>query len=236
MGIFSRIGKKANETLDRAIDPAKELDMAILELEEGRDKAMAELVSYKATAKQMDAEIERHQARATEWERRAMVAVRAGDDEAAKQALRQQKESLLEVSKIKRDRDEATSYAVSLNKSRKTFDLKLAQLKMRKNTLATQLAAARAGGDMFGNDSSVWDRFQAAEEKIDEEAVASEVDAAMRGESAADADLEAKLLAAGQAAPRLGAGSDDALAELKARVEADRAARKKALGSGDPKK
>ena len=55
MGIFSRIkggiSSKANGALDRAIDPEKELDMAILELEEGRKKAMAELLSYKTTAK-----------------------------------------------------------------------------------------------------------------------------------------------------------------------------------------
>ncbi len=59
MGIFSKIkggiSGKANAALDKAIDPEKELDMAILELEEGRKKAMAELLSYKTTAKQLAA-------------------------------------------------------------------------------------------------------------------------------------------------------------------------------------
>ena len=45
MGIFSKIkggiSSKANAALDKAIDPEKELDMAILELEEGRKKALA---------------------------------------------------------------------------------------------------------------------------------------------------------------------------------------------------
>ena len=58
MGIFSRIkggiSSKANAAVDKAIDPAKELDMAILELEDGRKKAIAELISYKTTAKQLD--------------------------------------------------------------------------------------------------------------------------------------------------------------------------------------
>jgi len=237
MGIFSRIGKKANEALDKAIDPAKEIDMAILELEENRKKALDELISYKATAKQMDNEIERHQAKATEWERRAMVAVRSGDDDAARIALREQKNCQIEIVKIRRDRDEATGYAVQLNKSRKVFDLKLAQLKMRKGTLATQLAAARNGGDVFGNDPSVWDKFKAAEDRIDEEAVASEVDAAIRGdEAAAESAFDAKLLAATSASgtPLLGSGanSDDQLATLKAKVAADRVARQRALGTG----
>ncbi|MEZ4368537.1 MAG: PspA/IM30 family protein [Kofleriaceae bacterium] len=238
MGIFSRIGKKANAALDKAIDPAREVDMAILELEEQRKKALAELVSYKATAKQMQQDIERYRTKAAEWEQRAMKAVRAGDDEAARQALREQKNCLVEATKIKRDHDEAAGYAIELNKSRKVFEVKLQQLKLRKGTLALQIAAGRAGGDAFGNDGSVWDKFQAAEDRIDEETVASEVDAAMRGEAAADAELEAKVLAAGERAgvPQLAAGADaDAqLSELKARVAADRAARQRALGAGGP--
>ncbi len=233
MGIFSRIkggiSGKANAAIDKAIDPAKELDMAILELEEGRKKALTELVAYKATAKQLDADMEKHRAKATEWERRAMAAVKAGDDEAAKLALREKKTAEAEAVKIERDKHEAASYAIQLNKSRKEFETKLQMLKMRKGTLATQLAAARsAGGDAFGNDSSVWDKFARAEERIDAEAIESEVDAAMRGEDADAAMLDAKL-AALPAAP---ASPDDALAKLKAKMLADKEAKQKQLAAG----
>jgi phage shock protein A len=241
VGIFSRIGKKAEEALDKAIDPAKEVDMAILELEQQHKAAIAELVSYKATAKQLDADIERYKAKAVEWERRAVVAVKAGDDEAAKVALREQKACLQEAAKIKADRDEATGYAVQLNKSRKVFETKLQMLKLRKGTLATQIAAARGGGDVFGNTSAVWDKFQAAEDRIDEQSAEAEADAAMRGDDAgSETDLDRRLVAAASASgvPMLGAGAavspatDDALAAMKARVAADRAARQRALGSG----
>ncbi|MCX5748160.1 MAG: PspA/IM30 family protein, partial [Proteobacteria bacterium] len=91
MGIFGKIksgiSSKANAALDKAIDPEKEIEMAILELEDGKKKALAELVSYKATAKLLQADVEKHRAKATEWERRAMVAIRAGDDESARTAL-----------------------------------------------------------------------------------------------------------------------------------------------------
>lgn len=240
MGFFSRlkggISSSANAALDKAIDPAKEIDMAILELEEQRKKALAELVSYKATAKQMEQDIERQRARAEEWEKRAMNAVRAGNDEAAKEALRQHKACLVEVGKIQRDRDEATGYAVQLNKSRKEFETKLQILKMRKGTLATQLAAARsAGGDAFGNDSSVWDRFQAAEDRIDAEAIETEVDAAMRGEDAAAQEFDAKLASAERNAGLLGEGApvaaNDPLAALKAKMAAAKEAKQKALAA-----
>lgn len=238
MGIFGKIknsiSSKANAALDKAIDPEKELDMAILELEEGRKKALAELVSYKATAKNMDNDLEKYKAKAAEWERRAMVAVKAGDDESAKVALREKKAAEGEFVKILRDKNEASSYAIQLNKSRKEFETKLQLLKMRKGTLATQIAAARsAGGDAFGNDTSVWDKFKSAEDRIDAEVIESEVDAAMRGEDPGGGLLEAKILAASQKEGQLALasgvpnGPDDALSMLKAKMASDKAAKQK---------
>jgi phage shock protein A len=237
MGIFSRIktgiSSKANAAIDKAIDPAKELDMAIAELEDGRKKALAELVSYKTTAKQLDADVEKHRAKAAEWERRAMLAVKAGDDEAAKVALREKKTAEAEAARIERDKHEAASYAIQLNKSRKEFETKLQMLKMRKGTLATQLAAARsAGGDAFGNDSSVWDRFQAAEDRIDSEAIATEVDAAMRGEEVEAQAFDARLAAVAGPAGLLGAPEgDDALARLKDKMAEQKAAKQKQIAA-----
>jgi len=243
MGIFSKIkngiSSRANAALDKAIDPEKEIEMAILELEEGKKKALAELISYKATAKQMDNDLEKHKAKATEWERRAMVAIKAGDDDAAKLALREKKACEVEYAKIERDKHEAAGYAIQLNKSRKEFETKLQLLKMRKGTLATQIAAARsAGGDAFGNDSSVWDKFKSAEDRIDQEVIESEVDAAMRGEDADAAALDAKILAASRKDGQLALpdGPEDALSKLKSKMAADRAAKQKALegGKGEP--
>ena len=240
MGIFSRIkngiSNKANAALDKAISPEKELEIAIAELEDGRKKALAELVSYKTTAKQLDTDVVKHKAKATEWERRAMVAIKAGDDEAAKLALCEKKAAELEAAKIERDKHEAASYAIQLNKSRKEFETKLQLLKMRKGTLATQLAVARSpGGDAFGNDTSVWDRFKEAEDRIDSEAIATEVDAAMRGEEAAEASaFDAKLAKVAGPAGLLGIpdGPDDALAKLKDKMAEQKAARQKQLEAG----
>jgi phage shock protein A len=236
MGIFgkikSTIASKANSALDKAIDPAKELDMAILELEDGKKKALAELISYKATAKHMDNDLEKYKAKATEWERRAMVAVKAGDDEAAKTALREKKAAETEYVKVLRDKNEAQGYAVQLNKSRKEFETKLQLLKMRKGTLATQIAANRSpGGDAFGNDTSVWDKFKSAEDRIDAEVIESEVDSAMRGEDGGGYELEAKILAASRKDDQLVLpnGPEDALAMLKAKMATDKAAKQKSL-------
>ncbi len=247
MGIFGRIktgiSSKANAALDRAIDPEKEIEIAIMELEEGKKKALAELVSYKATAKTLQNDLDKYKTRATEWERRAMVAVRAGDDEAAKIALKEKKAAESEAVKIERDMHEAASYAITLNKSRKEFETKLNILKMRKGTLATQIASARsAGGDVFGNDSSVWDKFKEAEDRIDSEVIESEVDSAMRGEEI-DGQAFDRKLAAAQAASNAGllaegmpAAPDDPLAQLKQKMAAAKEAKQKALAASEDKK
>jgi len=228
MGIFKRMKKgissRANAMVDKATNPAKELEMAILELEEGRKKALQELISYKSTAKQMEQDIARHQEKAAGWEKKAVLAIKAGDDELARSALREKKACEAEISRIQRDRDEAASYAIQLNKSRKEFETKLQLLKLRKGTLATQLASARSKGTSpFGHDDEVWDKFARAEAKIDEDAIASELDAAMRGDDAEAAALERKILAAGQGLPALPGEVDDPLEALKKKMAEDKA-------------
>ncbi|HEY8144869.1 MAG TPA: PspA/IM30 family protein [Kofleriaceae bacterium] len=225
MGIFGRMKRavksKANAAIDKAIDPAKELDMAILELEEQQKQAIKDLLSYKASAKAMEKDMAILEEKAKLWEHRAMTAVKKGDDELAKQCLKERKQALTDYGKVKADRDEAAGYAIELNRSRKRVDTQLQVLKLKKGTMATQIAAARSGtGNAFGFSNEVFERMDKAEEKIDSEAIQAEVDAAMDGEELGSS-LDAKLLAAG-ADPAGGGSADDELARLKAKVHADR--------------
>lgn len=225
MGIFGRMKRavksKANAAIDKAIDPGKEIDMAILELEEQQKQALKDLLGYKASAKAMEKDMAALEEKARLWEQRAMAAVKKGDDELAKQCLRERKQAAADHAKVKADRDEAARYALELNRSRKKVETQLQVLKLKKGTMATQIAAARSGtGNAFGFSNEVFDRMDKAEEKIDSEAIQAEVDAAMEGE-ALGTSIDARLLAAG-ADPAAGGSADDELARLKAKIEADR--------------
>ena len=225
MGIFGRMKRavksKANAAVDKMIDPAKELDMAILELEEQQKQAIKDLLSYKASAKAMEKDMEVLEQKSKLWEQRAMAAVKKGDDELARQCLKERKQALTDYGKVKADRDEAAGYAIELNRSRKRVDTQLQVLKLKKGTMATQIAAARSGtGNAFGFSNEVFERMDKAEEKIDSEAIQAEVYAAMEGEESGS-DLEAKLLAAG-VDPAAGGSADDELTRLKAKMDADR--------------
>jgi phage shock protein A len=229
MSFISRIRRgikaKANAAVDKMSDPERELDMAIAELDEQYKAAIKELIAYKATAKQMEQEIEKYQGRATTWEKRAMEAVKTGDDELARTALKEKKLAETEVVKIARDRDEAAGYAIELNRSRKAAETKLRILKLKKGTMAQQLAQARSGNtSAFGHDDEVWERFQRAEDRIEEEAIQTEVDAALAGE---DGDGGPLIVGEGISTPLLGEGDpDDALAALKDKMAADSAQKK----------
>ncbi|GAB4539268.1 MAG: hypothetical protein Tsb0020_53060 [Haliangiales bacterium] len=229
MGILSRmknaVKSKANSAIDDSRDPEKELNLAIQELDDLRKTALQELVTYKATAKQMSKDIERHENRIAEWEKRAVAAVRAGDDELAKQALREKKQCEDEIARIRKDRDEAAGYAVQLNRSRKQAEEKLRMLKLRKGSLATQLKAARTGSSL-GFDNSLFDKLEDAESEIDRQSIEAEVALSLGEElsggkqNLSEAEFDRKLREAG--GDDASAGDDDPLAALKAKMQADK--------------
>ncbi len=212
------MSSKANAALDRAIDPAKEIDIIILDLETQYKKAMKDLIGYKASAKQMEHSVVEQETQALAWEKRAMIAIKTGDDESAKKCLERKRNCEHEVREIKRDQAEAAGYAAELNASRKKLDAKLRMLKLKKGTLASQIAMARSGGnDGFGNE--LFDKLEEAERQIDAEIFEQEAARELDGEQEADMALEAALLkASGEAGPDL-SDADDPLAQLKAKMD-----------------
>lgn len=227
MGIIKKVkgamSSKANAALDKMIDPAKEFDLVLLDLEAQRTIAIKELLAYKASAKMMEQGLDEQKTRASAWEKRAMIAVKKGHDEAAKECLQRKKECELELVKIKRDQNEAAGYAAQLNNSRKELDTKLKMLKLRKGTIAAQLAASRSGaGDAFAQSNELFDKLEEAERRIDDEIIEQQALAELDGEQEANAALESAMLKAASQAGEQPEGSKDSLAELKAKMNADK--------------
>ena len=91
MGIFSRLGtlikSNLNDLISRAEDPEKMLNQVLLEMQqqlvEAKKAVAVAIADEKRLQKQYNAELDKSK----EWERKAMLAVRAGDDNLARQAL-----------------------------------------------------------------------------------------------------------------------------------------------------
>jgi phage shock protein A len=226
MGIIKKVkgavSSKANAALDKISDPHKEMEIILMDLEAQRTIAIKELLAYKADAKSMERTLEEQRTRAEAWEKRAMIAVKKGDDELAKECLQRKKDCEIEIVKIKRDQAEAAGYAAQLNNSRKELDAKLKMLKLRKGTIAAQLAATRSGkGDVFEQSNELFDKLDEAERRIDEEIFEQQAVAELDSEQEANAALESALLKAARSEPTV-EDPEDPLAELKAKMADDK--------------
>src|SRR5258708_31765415 len=96
MGIFSRLGSliksNINDLISKAEDPEKMLNQVLVDMKtqlvEAKKQVAVAIGDEKRLKKQWDEQL----AQAKEWERKAMLAVHAGDHELAKEALVRQKE------------------------------------------------------------------------------------------------------------------------------------------------
>lgn len=208
------LASKTKTTERKSKNPEKELSRIIFELEEQHKLALKELLNYKTTSKQLARDLERLAEEAKTWDRRAREAVRRGDDELAKKCLREKRQRVVESEQIRRDRDEAASYAAELNHSRKQVESRLRALKLRQGTLSRQLKAARSGGSIIGDGGAAEGTLDKAEHLIDEQAAEAEISAALAGDDRGRSEIDASLERA-----TASADADAALAELKAKMK-----------------
>jgi len=91
MGMFDRlktvISSNINALISKAEDPEKMLNQLIIDLNEQLIEAKKAVALAIADEKRLEREMLENKAKADEWEKKAMLAVRAGRDDLAKEAL-----------------------------------------------------------------------------------------------------------------------------------------------------
>lgn len=240
MGLFNRMSRAVsanwNALLDAAEDPKKAIAQTILDMEEQLRLARREIVESVASEKQLKSRTEDLTQEAEKWERRAELAVKHGDDDLAKEALRHKKRVLGERDRAEGLRAEQRRAALELKADFEKMERTLEQVKAKRGTLAAQLGQARAGGgpeglgaragsDAFGEFRRMEEQIEGVEAAIAAEREVNEALAPTRGPSGMSReDVEARFraLEAGES-PRAAAPDDvdEELATLKARVRVD---------------
>jgi phage shock protein A len=191
------------------MDPTKEISLLIVQIEEGMKKVTADLVSYKASEKQMTAQHDALVAEGKNWEKRAMEAVRAGDDELAKKALAEFARVKTELGSLIRDRNEQAKIAADMLRSRRELSHKLESLKLRQGSIARNLELARTGGSgVVSTETEAFARFQRVEDRLEDDAAYAEVDAMDFDQKEAETSRRTKEL-----------GAEVELAALKAKMQ-----------------
>ncbi|HEY5946863.1 MAG TPA: PspA/IM30 family protein [Kofleriaceae bacterium] len=243
MGIFSRLGtlikSNINDLITKAEDPEKMLSQVLLEMQQQLVEAKKAVAIAIADEKKLQKQYTSETDKAKEWERKAMVAVRAGDDNLARQALARKQEHETISAQFQQQWIAQKQAVEKLKDALRLLNNKIEEAKRKKNILIARKKRAEAqqqiANTMQGlGDTSAFDTFDRMAERIQLMEAEAEAGAELAGELSGDT-LESKFLQLEQAG---GAGEDDALAELKAKMgllEAPKGDNAKQLGAGTGK-
>jgi phage shock protein A len=221
MGIFSRLGSliksNLNDAISKAEDPEKMLNQVILEMGQQLVEAKKQVAVAIADEKRLAKQYEKEAMDAREWEKKAMMAVRAGDDALAKEALVRKTEHDKLANEYQKQWQLQKDASEKLKNALRNLDNKIEEAKRKKNLLIARKQRAEATKTIQQTlngitENSAFETFERMSQKVDQlEAEAEsigELNDATGGDSL-DAKF-ARLEATG--------GADDALASLKAKM------------------
>jgi len=221
MGIFSRLGtlfkSNINEMITKAEDPEKMLSQVLVDMKKQLIEAKKQVAVSIADEKRLKKQLEDEQTKTKDWERKAMMAVRANDDGLAREALARKSEHDEAAATLSKQWTLQKESVDKLKGSLRTLNSKIEEAKRKKNILIARKKRAEAQQTiqktMSGlSDTSAFETFDRMASQIDQLEAEAEAGAEIAGELTGD-HLEQKF-----AKLESGAGSEQALLELKAKM------------------
>lgn len=225
MGIFSRlktlISSNVNDMINKAENPEKMLNQLIIDMNEQLIESKKAVAMAIADEKKLERETLNQQAQAQEWERKAMLAVRAGQDDLAKEALLRKQEYENNYVEYKKQWEAQKASVEKLKESLKELQNKIEEAQRKKNLLVARAKRAEAQqkiqktiSSVAGN-KSAFEAFDRMAQKVDQ--LEAEADAAKELEDfSKDTNLEKRFAAL----EKSDASADLLLMELKEKMKA----------------
>jgi phage shock protein A len=217
MGIFGRVSDilkaNVNELIDKAEDPAKMMDQMIREMHESLREAKIEVARAIADEKRLQQQLKQNQSQSKNWESKAMLALKKGDERLATEALKQKKTYDQLVTSIQPQWEQQNTLSSKLKDSLRALESKIDEARRKKEILVARQKRAEAQKKIHDvmsgmNDRSAFATFDRMEQKV------------MEIEAQADAAVELEMESLDDQFKALEAGSevDDELAALKAKM------------------
>ena len=148
MGIFARLARliksNLNDLISRSEDPEKMLNQIVIDMSAQLIEAKKQVASSIADEKRLAKQAEQEAATAAEWERRAMMAVRAADDNLAKEGLARKKEHEQLAEQYKLQWQKQKQAVDSLKLALRALNSKIEEAKRKKNLLIARKKRAEA--------------------------------------------------------------------------------------------
>ncbi len=241
MGLFQRIGdilrSNINDLIARAEDPERMLNAAIEDMKRQVAEAKSRVASSIADQSRLVTQRDREQKKADSWEEKAMVAVKAGRDDLAVEALARKREHQ-QASDLYEDQLSTQRVAVDeLKRALGELVAKLEDTKRRRNLLLARAKRAEAQRHLAvtlsaAHENSAAERLERLEARIEREEAEAEAnwEVAALSPGTYDHDLADEINQLGAGTPR------DDLAALKDKMKQMEAGGKPARALPDGRK
>jgi len=202
MGIFSRIktvvSSNINDIISKAEKPEKMLNQLIIEMNEQLIESKKAVAMAIADEKKLEREKENQFTQSKEWERKAMLAVNAGKDDLAKEALLRKVEYDKASAEYQKQWESQKASVDQLKESLRELQAKIEEAQRKKNLLIARAKRAEAQQKIQNTISSVsgnrsaFDAFDRMAAKVDQ--LEAEADAAKElDDLSKDASLEKRF-------------------------------------------
>jgi phage shock protein A len=195
MGIFSRLAQlirsNLNDLISKSEDPEKMLNQVVLDMSNQLTEAKKQVAASIADEKRLAKQFEQEAANSAEWERRAMMALRAGNEELAKEALARKKEHDALALTYKDQWGKQKAAVDHLKRALRLLNDKIEEAKRKKNVLIARKKRAEAQkaiqDTMSGlRDQSAFETFDRMAGKIDQMEAEAEAEGEMQEEYSGD--------------------------------------------------
>jgi phage shock protein A len=222
MGFFSRLGtlikSNLNDLISRAEDPQKMLNQLVTDMQNQLVDAKKQVAMSIADEKRLKKHLEEQIELGSEWERKAMLAIKAGDDALAREALKRKGDHDAQVLEFTKQWNAQKAAVESLKGQLRSLNDRIEEAKRKKNVLIARQKRAEAQkaiqDTMRGmSDGSAFDAFDRMANKVDQIEAEAEATTELAGELTGDT-LAQKF----KALESTSAGTDDALSALKAKM------------------
>jgi phage shock protein A len=177
MGIFSRLAQliksNLNDLISRSEDPEKMLNQIVLDMNNQLVEAKKQVAASIADEKRLAKQYEQEAANAQEWERRAMMALRAGNEALAKEGLSRKREHDELAATYNEQWTKQKAAVDQLKKALRLLSDKIEEAKRKRNVLVARKKRAEAQmaiqETMSGlRDQSAFATFDRMAQKIDQ--------------------------------------------------------------------
>ncbi len=223
MGILDRIRTvlkaNINALISKAEDPEKMLNQLLMDMNENLLEAKKQVALSIADEKKLERQALENKAQGEDWEKKAMLAVKAGKDDLAKEALLRKQEYDGYAASFQKEFENQHASVEQLKDALRQLQAKIEEAARKKNLLIARAKRAEAQkqiqqtmGQLGANSS--FDTFDRMTQKVDQ--IEAEAEAAKELSSVtADQKLEDKFKELESAE---GGGADKLLEDLKAKM------------------